>query len=259
MEEKDETSVSEEMIRIPEREAEKTRKQIELAGELQEQIKSGRNIREAAELMGISLGYAYKIKKVAIQNDKWSIGEETKQAQVPERYIRRNIARAISECREYRKVARIEDKLELNGKENVSVEGRKKFIKTLTTINISEINIPGKDIEMILNAFYMHPEIANKDIIKFLISHANKSGGLKAVGNILDILIEALQDTGFYGYLVAYKRWVKKLALFPQIRDMKEQGMNHSEIGTKLGLTSAEVSVIFHNDRVSQFPDFDEI
>lgn len=159
----------------------------------------------------------------------------------------------------YRKAAKKEDKLELDGEENVSTEGRQNFAKVLADLHSLDADIPDKDIQIILNGFEMHPEIADKSSIKFLISNANKKGGIKAAQKMVVELSGTLRDTKFHKPLIEYGRWMKKEALLPQIQDMKEQGMSNTAIGEKLGISSAEVSIIFHNDSKSIFPDFDEI
>lgn len=68
-------------------------------------------------------------------------------------------------------------------------------------------------------------------------------------------LTNALQDTKFYEPLVEYKRWLKKIAIRPKIQEMKKQGMNNNQIGEKLGISSAEVNIIFYNDIKPDFSD----
>ena len=157
----------------------------------------------------------------------------------------------------YKKVAKAEDNLELDGEENVSTEGREKFIETLTALHSLEADISDKDIELVINAFDMHPEIADKASIKFLISDANKKGGLKSVGRIVNELSSTLRDTKFHKPLIEYGRWIKKIVLRPKIQEMKVQGMNNTQIGESLGISSAEVSIIFYNDKEPDFFDFD--
>ena len=40
---------------------------------------------------------------------------------------------------------------------------------------------------------------------------------------------------------------------------MKEQGMSNSEIGEKLGLSSAEVAITIGENKLREFDDFEEI
>lgn len=157
----------------------------------------------------------------------------------------------------YKKVAKKEDNLELDGEENVSTEGRKKFIETLTDLHSLEANIPDKDIEFVINTFELHPEIADRDSIRFLISNANKKGGLKNVTRIVNELTEILSDTKFHRQLIEYGRWIRKIALRPKIQEMKKQKMSNTEIGEKLGISSAEVSIILHSEKNPDFSDFE--
>lgn len=157
--------------------------------------------------------------------------------------------------KKYKKVSEKEDEFELDGKENVPTEGRRKFIETLVTLHNLDTDISDEDIEFVINVFDTHPEIADKDSIKFLISDANKKGGLQSVISVMNKLTNALQDTKFYEPLVEYKRWLKKIAIRPKIQEMKKQGMNNNQIGEKLGISSAEVNIIFYNDIKPDFSD----
>lgn len=160
------------------------------------------------------------------------------------------------EYNKYRKLAKEEDKLELYGEENVQTEGRKKFIEILISLNNLGKLISDKDIEIVINTLYTYPEIANKDNIKLLILDANKKGGLKSSEKMIMELADILRKTKFYEPLVQYRIWIKKLALLPQIQDMKKQGMSNENIGKKLGISSSEVSIIFNN-KEPDFSDFE--
>lgn len=159
--------------------------------------------------------------------------------------------------KKYKKLAKKEDDLELDGEENISTEGRKKFLGVLTALHDLEANIPDRDIEFMINTFEMHPEIADKDSIKFLISYASKQDGLKSTIRMTNELAGTLKYTKFQKPLIEYGRWLKKLALRPQMQEMKKQKMSNTEIGEKLGISSAEVSIILHNDKKPGFPDFE--
>ena len=153
----------------------------------------------------------------------------------------------------YKKIAQKEDRLELDGVDNVTTEGRRKFIEILIDLHNLEADISDKDIELVMNTFDMYPEIANEDNIKFLILEANKKGGLKSATIMIDELSNTLRYTKFYKPLIEYKGWVKKVALLPKIQEMKKQGINNTQIGERLGISSAEVSIILNNDKK---PDF---
>lgn len=108
-------------------------------------------------------------------------------------------------------------------------------------------------MEIVLNTLYLYPQFANKDTLKFLISDANKKGGIKfAESRIID-LTNTLKNTRFYEPLIEYRRWIRKQSLLPEIKAMKEQGLSNTDIGEKLDITSAEVSAIFYGDRRHDF------
>ncbi len=162
----------------------------------------------------------------------------------------------IEKYKKYSKIAREEDELELEGKKNISTEGRKKFIEIVTALHNLDINISDKDIEIILNTLYNYPEFANRDCIKALILNASKKEGLKAATSIAIELADILRYTKHYEMLAEYIGWMKKLALLPQIQDLKKQGMNNADIGKVLGISSSEVSIIFNNSKQLDFLNF---
>lgn len=254
--------------------------------------KEGYTYKEISEKMNYSVPHLTVLKRLAdkIFADKGDLEEfsqlikfkEKKEQQQEQVRLKRELRQAKKEIKEqetvskafakerkrkikgyadaykrYKKVAKAEDNLELDGEENVSTEGREKFIETLTALHSLEADISDKDIELVINAFDMHPEIADKASIKFLISDANKKGGLKSVGRIVNELSSTLRDTKFHKPLIEYGRWIKKIVLRPKIQEMKVQGMNNTQIGESLGISSAEVSIIFYNDKEPDFFDFD--
>ena len=152
-----------------------------------------------------------------------------------------------------KKEAKKEDKLELKGEENISTEGRIKLIEVLVALQNLDVDIYDEDIDIVLNTFYMYPEIANKDSIKFLISDAGKKGGIKSTERVILELLNTLRDTKYYEALVEYRKWVRKLNLLPEIQTMKKKGMNNTQIAENLGITSSEVSIVLNNDKSQIF------
>lgn len=159
-----------------------------------------------------------------------------------------------------RNAAKQEDKEEYDGEEDVSIKGRKAFI-----IGVLKLHSLGwnkfieKDIKMITNSFYMHPELADKKIIKFLILNSSKNGGLNSELQMLQELKESLEGTKFYKPLSDYSNWVLKKSYIPKIKAMKEQGLKNSQIGEKLRLTSAEVAVLLDSDEQTAYKGLYEL
>lgn len=250
-------------------------------------------MEEAAKLLHFSLAYAYRIRKESIQNGTWLTHEELKELEKKKKQKlerakkeeqarldaeRREAEKAIKEAealakasneerkrkikkyedlyREYRKQAKKEDNLELAGQENVSIEGRRKFIEVLIELNALEADIPDKDITIVFNAFDMHPEIADTNSIKLLISDAYKKCGAKSMETMIIELTKTLNHTKYYEPLVQYRQWLRKLSLRPKIQDMKKRNMSNTEIGSKLGISSLEVGMILRTDKKPDFSDF---
>lgn len=182
-----------------------------------------------------------------------AIKEEENARKALDKERRRKIRSYNENYKRYRKLAKREDKLELDGEENVTTEGRRKFIGILINLQALEANISDKDVKIVLNAFDVHPEIADKKSIRFLLLDANRKGGIKGAERMIIELSNTLRYTKFYNPLLQYGRWLKKQALRPTIQDMKKRGMNNTDIGEKLGISSLEVSIIFHNDEELDF------
>ena len=241
-----------------------------------EYMKSGYKYEEISESMECDISYLLYLRNIAIYQNIWfdkneiieykklikerqsmlkgkNIKKETLNAKIQE--IENNVKDKKKKIKKYevlckicRKSAEIEDKLELNGMKNVFTSGRNNLMDILIILENLEVKISSKDIEIILNSFFIHPELANKKIIKSLISDANRKGKAKSVEMMLNELGNILRDTKFYEPLIEYKRWIKKLKFLPEIKVMKKQGMHNEQIAKKLGMSSAEVSILLNKD-----------
>ena len=255
-----------------------------------EYIEKGYTYNEIVPKMGYSLSYLQFLRKIAIDNNMWFTNKEIKEfrrsrekkelfekqeAQKKEeqrkareqrekerldreeekqrKALNKERKRIIKHYETYRRLAKKEDRLELDGEENVSTEGRRKFMEILNKLHNLEVDIPDKDVEIVLNTLYLYPQFASKDTLKFLISDANKKMGIKFAERRIVELTNILKNTKFYEPLIEYRRWIRKQALLPEIKAMKEQGLSNTDIGEKLDITSAEVSAIFYGDRRHDF------
>ena len=157
-----------------------------------------------------------------------------------------------------RKVARQEDREEYNGEEDVSTKGRKAFIESILKLNSLGWNgYTEKDIGLITDSFYMHPELADKKILKFIVSDSAKKGGWNAALETVQELKDILGETKFADGLRSYSDWIRKQASIPKIKAMKLQGFTNTKIGEKLGMSSAEVMILLEKDRKSETIDFE--
>ncbi len=219
------------------------------------------DLEEFSQLMKFKEKKEQQQEQVRLKREQKQAKKEIKEQETVSKAFAKERKRKIKgyadAYKRYKKVAKKEDDLELDGEEDVSTEGRRKFIETLTALHNLEADIPDKDIELVINAFDMHPEIADKASIKFLILDANKKGGLQSAKSRINELSNTLRDTKFYKPLVEYGRWLKKIAMRPTIQEMKAQGMSNTQIGEILGISSVEVNIIFHNDKKADFSDFE--
>lgn len=279
------------------KEKEKQKGKRELIKSFKDYIKKGYSVREIAPMLNYSVPQLYYLRRIEEANNEWFSEEELNEFKAlrkkrealeqeksrkreqkrleRERVDKKKLNRAVEEERKttqretkikgyktlygkFRKMARKEDRLEMDGEENIPKEGRAKFIETLTELHSLGVSASEKDIELVLNTLYLYPELANKDNIKFLISNANKTGGIESALKITHELTRTLSNTPFYESLVQYGSWMRKKSLFPQIQELRTKGLNYDEIGERLGINSIEVSTIFNEDREIKFSDDEE-
>ncbi len=159
------------------------------------------------------------------------------------------------------KSAKSEDSLEykdLEEGEVVPTKARKELIDYLSTLNGIHLKIGEKATELIVNTLYLYPDMANKGILKFLILNASRAGGYESAMEMTEELLSALKETKYEKNLIFYRQWAQKQINISKIKEMKEQGLNNSQIGEKLRITSAEVVVLLNSKEEKQFPEFEE-
>ena len=237
---------------------------------------------EIAEQMHYTINYIYTLIKIAIQEDIWFSKEEiiefkkkrfereaveelsikgkreetAGEQHEPEKKKRRNLRRYTEEYKRLKRIAKEEDRWEYKGAENVSLRGREQFAEYLIKLYQLGANISKEDIEIILNAIGIHPEFANKERLKLLILGMVRSEGMAQAERMVTTLIRELGNTPFQEPLWEYKKWLSRQRLIPKITEMKRNGCNNTEIGERLGISSAEVMIFL--ERAKDRPEFFE-
>ena len=233
---------------------------------------------EIAEMMHYTINYIYTLIKIAMQEDIWfskeeilefrrkrfekkaiedfiehdqkkEIDAEDSTIDDTEKKKRKNLRRYTEEYRRLRRMAKEEDNWEIKGADSVSLKGRTEFAAYLMKLYQLEADIPRKDIEIILNAISVHPEFANKERLKLVILSVMRSEGIDQAEKISVTLLRELENTPFREPLWQYRKWIQRQKLIPQIMEMKEMGLSNTEIGEKLGITSAEVMVFLEKSK----------
>ena len=149
-----------------------------------------------------------------------------------------------------RSAAKQEDKKEYNGEENVTIKGRQAFIESVLKLHSLGLEgITENDFKMISDSFFMHPELANKEILKLIVSNSIKKKGWNSALETVYELADSLEDTKYYEALIDYGDWIKRKSYLPQIKLLKEQGWNNSQIGKRFRLSSAEIMILLDNDK----------
>ena len=157
-----------------------------------------------------------------------------------------------------RKAARQEDRDEYNGEEDVSTKGRKAFIESVLKLHSLGWNgFAENDMKIITDSFYMHPELADKRIIKLVVANSAKKSGWNSAIETVQELMSSLEETKFYEELRQYSDWIKKQASIPKIKVMKSQGFTNTQIAERLRMSSAEVAILLDNGENKKEIEFD--
>lgn len=208
-----------------------------------ESFKKEREIREAKEAKAREEAEQKRIAEERKKLEKL-VKEEEERKKAFESERRRKIRSFASPYKTLRKTAKAEDKDELDGKENVSTEGRQKFAEVLEQLENLQADISQKDIEIITNALDMHPEIATKSMIKFLISNAGRRDGFKGAELMAKSLAITLEETKFKEPLVEYSKWIKRQSYIPKMQEMLKSGYSMDFVADRFRLSTAEVKIL---------------
>ena len=279
-------------ISLKEQRERKKQDNLELLKKL---YKLGYKDRKIAEVMGYEIAYVGQMRRNFIKEGKWFSGKELEEIEKERKRLRdieeekrkkiieeRNrkqkevklkktktkktksspknqVKKYKTRLNSLRTEAKKEDKLEANGEENVSTEGRKKFFDFLVELNESGIEIPQKDLEIMMDSFYIHPEFGTKNNIKLIVSESAKKGGYHSAAKIILELIETLEDEKIINVLNECREWIKERDLYSKILEFKKQNLTNTQIGEKLRLSSAEVSIILNkNMENTEIPEHEE-
>ena len=163
------------------------------------------------------------------------------------------------EYKNFRRKAILEDKKEIDGKKNVSLEGRKEFSKVLIKMYKLDLKVSEEDIELVLNAIYLHSDFADKEILKFLILDANKKGGLKAAKERVSELCELLKKSSkYFNQILEYKEEVKKIELEIKIKKLKAEHKTLNEISQILKISPIDIVNISSRKKSDLFEDLEK-
>lgn len=147
-----------------------------------------------------------------------------------------------------------EDRLEYIGEEDISTKYRKKYIEFLDKHKELDDSVSIRDIELILNTFYLYPEMAKSSLIKLIVLNSLKKGGYSFAEEKVKDLAKIFEQTKYEKPLLEYKKWIRYKSYVPQIRRMKKQNISNSEIAEKFGISTAEVALLL-DDNIKE-PDF---
>ena len=142
------------------------------------------------------------------------------------------------------KAAKLEESLDDSAALRPPVGARKALIDRFMTLNRNGVKLSEKQVQYIKNFFYWHPEAVKSKYIRFLISATIETSGYPAAAQTANELANALEDTKYEEPLREYGRWLTKKSMVVKITELKKAGMNHTEIGEKLNISSAQVAVL---------------
>lgn len=134
---------------------------------------------------------------------------------------------------------------------------RKKLIDKFMSLYRRGIKLNEKQLKYVKNFLYWHPEAIEPKYIRFLIPATVDIMGYTAAITTANELANILEDSKYEPPLREYSKYLIKKAKITKIIEMKNSGMENSQIGEKLGLSSAEVAILSENTEVFVFRDED--
>ena len=177
-----------------------------------------------------------------VQKTKRLTSEEIEKKRI-EKLNRVELKRLEGQYRIRKKVATQEDRLDYEGEEEVLTIGRQALFELLKKqFQLGKL-IPEKDITLIKNTFYTHPEFIDKEKIKFIIDVASKQSGLSKVEEVSNEFFSLLRDTQYYKPLLEFRKWVSMKKTATKINQLMQKGASSTEIAEKLHVSTAEVKV----------------
>lgn len=173
----------------------------------------------------------------------------------------RKLKEMILEYKKIKKKSIREDEKESDGIENVSIENRRKFLEMTVEIVKKDYQLEEDEISLIINTFYLHPNLGTKDIIKLLISNAYRQGGFAYMKNVLNQLAFAFHGSKTYVAIIQYREWVEQQELILNIKNLHNKGLSDNQIAEKVKKTTAEVILLrrsFEKNSVFKKNPFDD-
>ncbi len=222
----------------------------------------GASMTKMSEATGISFYYINAIREKLIEDGQ--IPREEKKQRKPkgevqkEKKIEKEKRKEfLAKYDELRREAQIEDNKSERGFADVPTDARKTFLNYMVEASKRDIYISKKDMYLGMNVIDLRPDFANSENIKFFITNSVKYGGYDEGMNVIFDLMHSLRETDYHEKLTEYRSWMKrKRDVTKMKRDMeigKEKMMESTEVGKRLGLTSAEVLILMDDEND---PDF---
>ena len=218
-----------------------------------EQFRKERNIRE-----GKKAERAKRTEEKRLENERRELELKVKQQEALHRDMeaQRNIKirELMDSIKISKKKAKKEFDMELDEPTRVSTIGRRKFLSCILELHKLSGSIAEDNKKLAIDIICTCPELATKGLLKMLIMDSFKMEGINGSIKTINQLTRTLNGTEFYEYLVNYKDWVKKTKVENDIKRLKAEGKNNTEVAQLLNISSAEVAIIWE-DGVGPAPD----
>ena len=143
-----------------------------------------------------------------------------------------------------------------NSEEKVSTTAISEFLDILIKKFKSGETIPQEDIQKILNYYLSHSDRIGKSGLKLLLLNSYRQrkerGLIKMVKELRRIISEPEMKKNLETYINALYILIMK----QRIKELKKQGLNNTQIGEELRLSSAEIAELNAVPDPTVFSDF---
>lgn len=252
--------------------------------QIKKYVEQGYFYYEIADMMHISQDTIVKLKQKYTKQNGWYSKEELKKFQqerilrekiekeqkekaemkqkrkeeieisIQDRKEQKRLEKIVNKLETARKLAKKEDKKEIDGEIGVAIVDREKYLEVLIEADSLEYKPKKEDIELVLNTITLYPNMANKRILKLLITNTMRLFGVNETKKLINGMARDLAETPYRDGLISYRSWIKGIEILPTIERLKEQGLSNEQIAQRIGISTYEIKKIIAN----AVPDFDD-
>ena len=125
-----------------------------------------------------------------------------------------------------------------------SITARKALIDRIIILHYKGSEISEKTLRYVMKFFISHPEAVNGKYVRFLVPTVVELFGYPEAIKLTNELANELEDSKYGKQLKEYGKWLDKQHKIDRIVKLKRAGMNNTQIGEKLNISSADVAIL---------------